>query len=302
MTTCKKTIIQNITWWGVIVNSFLAVLKIVGGKLTGSAVLIADGVHSITDLLTDGMVLFASKCWNAPPDKEHPYGHGRFETLTSMFISVLLFLTAIGIVWDALRDINKSVISEDGLGVIVLVIAFIAILCKELLYHEMLKRANKINSRALAANALHHRSDALSSVLVVIAVIVHFIVPDLKYVDSIAAIIIAIMILKACFDIFWPAFLELSETQADEQIADMITLYAKNDPEIQEVHDIRSRRIGSAILLDLHLLVDPLMSVDKAHAISENFKSLILNDMDEVTDVIIHIEPFNRFESHQDIW
>jgi cation diffusion facilitator family transporter len=287
-------LIRKATWVGSIANVALALLKITIGKITGSQALIADGVHSFSDLVTDTAILIGSRYWTAPADKEHPYGHGRFETLTNIFIGVILAIVGIGIGWDSINSIGNE--AKTNPGMLAFGAAIASILVKEILYRWTVIQAKKINSRALHANAWHHRSDALSSLPVAIAVIANYFVPDLHYLDQVAALLVTAMILKAAFEILWPAIMEITEAEADSEIESKIQQYAAENSDIREVHAIRSRRTGSSILLDFHLLVDPEMSVDKAHEITEDFKSHILEQLDEVVDVIIHIEPYNCAE------
>ncbi|GAL02336.1 cation diffusion facilitator family transporter [Photobacterium aphoticum] len=291
--TAIKTI-RRATWVGSIVNIALAGVKISVGKLTGSQALVADGIHSLSDLVTDTAILIGSRYWTAPADKEHPYGHGRFETLTNIFIGVLLALVGIGIGWDALSAIGHEATNSPGMLAFIAAVA--SIVAKEVLYRWTVVQAKRINSRSLHANAWHHRSDALSSLPVAVAVVANYVAPGLHYLDQIAALLVTAMILKAAFDILWPAIQELTDAEADSDIDVKIQQYAEEVPQIKEVHAIRNRRTGSTILLDFHMLVDPDMSVDKAHAISENFKRYILAQLDEVVDVIIHIEPYTCAE------
>lgn len=287
-------VIRKATWVGSVANVGLAVVKIGVGKITGSQALVADGVHSFSDLVTDTAILIGSRYWTAPADKNHPYGHGRFETLTNIFIGVLLAAVGIGIGWDSLQALGQVPSATPGLLAFAAAVASIVV--KEGLYRWTLVQAKRINSRALHANAWHHRTDALSSLPVAVAVIANYFIPGLHYLDQVAALLVTAMILKAAVEILWPAFLELTEAEADSQIEAKIQQYAADDPDIREVHAIRSRRTGSTILLDFHLLVDPAMSVEHAHTISENFKSHILAKLDEVVDVIIHIEPYTCAE------
>ncbi|WP_432454128.1 MULTISPECIES: cation diffusion facilitator family transporter [unclassified Agarivorans] len=286
--------VRKATWIGSIANVFLAVLKIGVGKLTGSQALVADGVHSFSDLVTDAAILLGSRYWAAPADKEHPYGHGRFETLTNIFIGGLLVVVGLGIAWDSINSFNAE--ANPNPGVLALWAAILSIVVKEALYRWTVIQAKKVNSRALHANAWHHRSDALSSMPVAVAVVANYFFPYLSYLDQIAALLVTAMILKAAWEIVWPAIQEISEKQADEDLEQRIQHHASLNVDIQEVHEIRNRRVGSAILVDFHLLVDPLMSVEKAHDISEEFKEHLMKELDEVVDVIVHIEPYNCAE------
>ncbi|MDO6684557.1 MULTISPECIES: cation diffusion facilitator family transporter [unclassified Agarivorans] len=286
--------VRKATWIGSIANVFLAILKIGVGKLTGSQALVADGVHSFSDLVTDAAILIGSRYWAAPADKEHPYGHGRFETLTNIFIGALLILVGVGIAWDSINSLTANETSNPG--ALALAAALVSIVVKEVLYRWTLIQAKRVNSRALHANAWHHRSDALSSLPVAVAVLANYFFPHLHYLDQIAALLVTAMILKAAWEIIWPAMQEITEKEADEKLEQKIQHHAVSNDEIKEVHAIRNRRVGSAILVDFHLLVDPDMSVDKAHTISEEFKDHLMQELDEVVDVIIHIEPFNCAE------
>ncbi|KHT63489.1 metal transporter [Photobacterium gaetbulicola] len=287
-------IIHRATWIGSIVNVSLAVLKITVGKITGSQALVADGVHSFSDLITDTAILIGSRYWTAPADEGHPYGHGRFETFTNIFIGILLLVVGIGIGWDSLSALGHEVKATPGMLAFWAAIASIVV--KEVLYRWTVIQAKKINSRSLHANAWHHRTDALSSLPVAVAVVANYVFPDLHYLDQVAALIVTAMILKAAFEILWPAILELTEAQGDDGIEAKIQGYASEVPQIKEVHAIRSRRTGSTILLDFHMLVHPDMRVEDAHTVSEKFKSHILSQIDELVDVIIHIEPYTCAE------
>ena len=256
--------------------------------------MVADGVHSFSDLITDTAILIGSRYWTAPADKGHPYGHGRFETFTNIFIGVLLLIVGIGIGWDSLSALGHEATAVPGMMAFWAAIASIVV--KEVLYRWTVVQAKKINSRSLHANAWHHRTDALSSLPVAVAVVANLVFPDLHYLDQVAALIVTAMILKAAFEILWPAILELTEAQGDEGIEEKIQGYAHEVPQIKEVHAIRSRRTGSTILLDFHMLVDPDMRVEDAHTISESFKSHILAQIDELVDVVIHIEPYTCAE------
>ncbi|MCP4884942.1 MAG: cation transporter [Flavobacteriales bacterium] len=291
MSSTSIKVIRQATWIGSIANILLGIMKVGIGMMTGSQALIADGVHSFSDLITDAAILIGSKFWTAPPDKEHPYGHGRFETLTNIFIGVLLAIVAIGIGWEAIHSISTNSDNHASIGIMALIAATISIVAKELLYRWTLHKAKAIRSRALHANAWHHRSDALSSLPVVVSVVVKFFYPHVMYLDQIAACIVMVMIFKAAWEILWPAILELTDINADEALEEKIQGYAKLESHIREVHEIRSRRTGSTILIDLHLLVAPEMCVRQAHDISERFKAHIMDTIEDVIDVIIHIEP-----------
>ncbi|WP_120512275.1 cation diffusion facilitator family transporter [Photobacterium salinisoli] len=286
----KGKTIRTVTLVGAILNVFLAVLKIGIGKLAGSQALVADGVHSFSDLMTDAVILLGSRYWMAPADSNHPYGHGKFETLANVFIGLMLALVGIGIGWDSIETLSDT--APPAPGILAFYAAVAAIVIKELLFRWIMHEAKLVHSAVLRANAWHHRSDALSSVPVAVAVIANAIFPSLKYLDQIAALLVTGMILKAAFEIIWPALNELTDARGSEEVEKRLVHMADEDKDIREIHAIRSRQTGGSLLLDCHILVDPDMSIENAHAISERFKQRITTEMENVIDVVIHIEPY----------
>ncbi|NAW65549.1 cation diffusion facilitator family transporter [Photobacterium halotolerans] len=286
----KGKAIRTVTLVGAVLNVFLAVLKIGIGKVAGSQALVADGVHSLSDLMTDTAIMVGSRYWTAPADSSHPYGHGKFETLTNAFIGLMLALVGIGIGWDAIETLSET--PPPAPGMLAFYAAVASIVIKELLFRWTMHKAKHIHSGALRANAWHHRSDALSSVPVAVAVIANAIFPSLKYLDQIAALLVTGMILKAAYDILWPAFKELTDARGSAEVEKRLVLMAEEDKDIREIHAIRSRQTGGSLLLDCHILVDPEMSIENAHTVSERFKQNIITQMDNVIDVVIHIEPY----------
>ncbi|WP_046219944.1 cation diffusion facilitator family transporter [Photobacterium halotolerans] len=286
----KGKTIRTVTLVGAILNVFLAVVKIGVGKVAGSQALVADGVHSFSDLITDAVILFGSRYWMAPADSNHPYGHGKFETLANVFIGLMLALVGIGLGWDSIETLSDT--APPAPGMLAFYAAVAAIVMKEVLYRWTMQKAKHIQSGALRANAWHHRSDALSSVPVAVAVIANAIFPSLKYLDQIAALLVTGMILKAAFEIIWPALKELTDARGSEEVEKRLVQLADEDGDIREIHAIRSRQTGGSLLLDCHILVDPEMTIEHAHGISERFKMTIITQMDNVIDVVIHIEPY----------
>ena len=284
--------IRRVTLIGALTNVVMAIVKITVGFSSHSQALVADGIHSISDLVTDVAVLVGAKYWNAPPDKAHPYGHGRLESIINIGIGFLLAIVALGIGWNSLITIGDERTAVPGWDVFW--VAIISIAVKETLFRWTATKGKTIKSRAVVANAWHHRSDALSSVPVAIAVLGAHLLPDMLYLDHFAAVIVTVMILKASGEIIWPSFKEIMESGAGQELENKIIELAGNYPKINEVHAVRSRRIGSAILIDFHMLVNPKMSVDEAHALSGDFKKALMEQEIEIADVIIHIEPFQK--------
>ena len=282
--------IRSVTLWGALVNVLLAIIKISVGYFGCSQALIADGIHSVSDLITDIAIFFGAKYWSAPPDKAHPYGHGRLEAIINIGIGLLLVTVAIGIVNKSLNSISLEIVDLPGWNV--LWVALLSIIVKEILFRWTATKGKILKSRALVANAWHHRSDALSSIPVACSVIGAHWFPNMLYLDQVAAIMVALMIFKAAWDIVTPSYKEIMDSAEGKEL-EMRVIFLSNDfSEINEIHAFRSRRVGSAILVDFHMLVNPKMSVDKAHALATKFKKIILNKELEVVDIVIHVEPF----------
>ncbi len=281
--------IRNVTVAGMFINIFLAVIKIFIGVVAGSQALIADGVHSTSDLATDIAVIVGSHFWMQPPDENHPYGHGRIETFINILIGFFLLSVGIGIGFNSIKSIAEVSLKIPGMSAFYA--ALISIVMKEILFRWTIKVGKEIKSNAVIANGWHHRSDVYSSVPVAAAVLGAKFFPQFAYLDQIAAIVVTTMIIKAAFSIIYPSIKEILELRASEEIEKNIVAYSKEFKDIDEIHKVRSRRVGGTVLVDLHLLFDPNMKVLDAHRISEDFKKAVLSRESEVTDVVIHIEP-----------
>jgi cation diffusion facilitator family transporter len=282
--------IRSVTLWGALVNVLLAVVKIYVGFFSCSQALIADGIHSVSDLITDIAIFFGAKYWSAPPDKAHPYGHGRLEAIINIGIGLLLVSVAIGIVNNSLTSISHKIIDLPDWNV--LWVAIISIIFKEILFKWTASKGKMLKSRALVANAWHHRSDALSSIPVACSVIGAHWFPNLLYLDQVAAIMVALMIFKAAWSIVIPSYKEIMDSAEGKELEIRLIALSREFVEINEIHAFRSRRVGSAILVDFHMLVNPTMSVDEAHVLASKFKKIILKKELEIVDVVIHVEPF----------
>ena len=282
--------IQKITIVGVLVNILLSIIKVIFGIKSHSQALLADGVHSISDLTTDAAIIIGAKFWTSPPDKKHPYGHGRIETIVNIFIGFTLCSVGIGIGWHSLTTIGTNHHTIPGWDAFT--VALVSIFFKEILFRWTAIWGKKLNSRAIIANAWHHRSDALSSLPVAAAVIGNKIFPNLQYLDHIAALLVTVMILKASYTIIWPSIKEITESRADVEIEKRILQLSKAYKEIREIHALRSRRVGSSILVDLHMLFNPNATVYDAHKIAETFKKDILLKEKDLAEIIVHIEPY----------
>ena len=280
---------RRVTIVGALVNLLLSVVKIVLGILGNSQALVADGVHSVSDLATDLLVLVASKHGSKEADEDHPYGHGRIETLATVILAAVLVAVGLGILWDAVvRLFDTERLLHPGW--LAIAGALFSILANEGLYHYTLAAARRLRSNLLKANAWHHRSDAVSSVVVVIGVAGTM--AGLGYLDAIAAAIVALMVAKIGFDLGWNAIHELIDTALEREKVEEIEKVILAVPGVEELHLLRTRRMGSEALVDVHIiLTDPRISVSEGHQISETVRATLIRKIDEVSDVTVHIDP-----------
>ena len=284
----RKRETNRITYWGVAVNLFLAIIKTVGGVLGQSQALLADGIHSLSDLASDAMVLIAVKHAGEDADEDHPYGHARYETLATVALGFLLIGVAIGIAYDAmLRLENPDEIAVPAL--FTLVIAVISILSNEGLYHATKAVAQKIRSPMLEANAWHHRSDAVSSIIVFVGIGATYI--GYPLLDAIAAILVALMIGKIGLDLSRRSMQELVDTALEPEVIENIKLTILSIDDVRHLHMLRSRRMGHNALVDVHIQVSPKLSVSEGHHIAEMVEKAVKEKFEDINDVTVHIDP-----------
>ncbi len=279
----------RVTWIGAAVNLFLIVLKLWVGLTARSQALIADGIHSASDLFGDFVVLVGLKWGRKSEDADHPYGHARIETISSMIVGLLLILVALGIIYNAFSAILTQQRSSPGLFAIYA--AAVSVVLKEVLYWYTLAVGKKLRSLALIGNAWHHRSDAISSVAVLIGVGAAYINPDWAMADSYAAAVVTFFIMRVGVNLVWAALRELSDTAPDEVILQQLTDHVHKVDGIRQVHDLRARHSGTQIFVELHIVVDPDQTVREGHDIARTVKRLLLEDFHDVTRVIVHIDP-----------
>ncbi|HEC19510.1 MAG TPA: cation transporter [Gammaproteobacteria bacterium] len=279
---------RKVTLIGSVIDLLLGVAKIIVGYVGSSQALIADGVHSLSDLATDAVVLVAMKHGSREADEDHPYGHGRIETLATISLGVALIGIALGIAWDAvLRLMHPDLLLHPGW--LALVVAAISIVSKEAIYHYTLHVANKLSSSLLRANAWHSRSDAISSVIVVVGVLGSM--GGLDYLDAVAAIGVALMVAWIGAKLAWHSAQELIDTAMDpEQVAQIRTAIQSVDG-VEALHMLRTRRMGDKGLVDVHILVNPRISVSEGHRIGDTVRAQIMRQVEAVTDVMVHIDP-----------
>lgn len=281
-----------------LINTTLAILKVIIGFLGHSQALIADGIHSFSDLLCDAFVLVAAKAGNKEPDSKHPYGHQRIETLAVIVIALLLIGVGIALSYNTLHALWQQ--EKIPLPTIyTLWVAGISILANEWLYRYMLQIANAIDSNLLRSNAWHNRSDALSSLIVFIAVLGELF--GIPYLDNIGAVLISLLIMKMGIQMIWKSVSELIDTAVDPDTLSNITETIRRVPGVVDIHQLRTRLLGGQTIVDVHLIVDPLISVSEGHYISEQVYLSLQKQPLNITDATVHIDPENDELSHHNL-
>jgi cation diffusion facilitator family transporter len=285
----REKIVRKVTWVGLFVNLFLAGFKFIAGIFGRSQALVADAIHSLTDLTTDIAVIAGSHYWSLPPDDDHPYGHKRLETLVTVFIGIVLVAAGIGIGWKAISTLQQKDAAPPGW--IAVLAALTSIICKEAIYRWTAATGKRVKSPALAANAWHHRTDAISSVPVLIAVGGAKAFPSWSFLDHLGAAVVSVFILHASIKIIWPAVSELIDAGAPSETRKKIRAMALKNEGVLQVHDIRTRYISSSIQVDLHIVVAGSITVRAGHVIADDVRNHIIAEMPEVLDVIVHVDP-----------
>lgn len=278
---------KRVTLIGAVINALLGISKLLGGIGFHSSALIADGFHSLCDLLTDGMVLVASRYGSQAADDAHPYGHQRIETATTYVLALLLILTGAAIAWDALIHLTRHQIEHPEL--LTLPIAFISIVANEALFWYTRHIGQAIKSELVIANAWHHRSDAASSIIVLVGLLGSL--AGYSALDGIAAVVVGLLIIKMGFEYGWKSIKELIDTGVESKLRIKIrqTIHATDG--VRKVHQLRSRLMGSDIFVDLHVQVDPMISVSEGHFIAQNVHQKLMKSIPGVKDVTVHIDP-----------
>ena len=279
--------IKSITYLGIAVNVALSAIKIVIGSLANSLALVADGIHSISDMATDAAVLLGLRLGSKEPDQSHPYGHGRAETFSAGLIALVLIFVGGTMIYYATMAIARDEITAPRLEV--LIAALVSIAAKEWLYRVTQKTAIKSHSPALYANAWHHRSDALSSVAVMIGFIsLEF---GFGHGDQVAAIAVGLMIIWVGVRVIGDSLRELTEGAVDSETIEHIKHIINTKSSIRQWHKLRTRMVGREVFLDLHILVDPDLSITAAHEIAESLENALDEQIARPINITVHIEP-----------
>jgi cation diffusion facilitator family transporter len=280
---------RRVTLIGSALDLSLGILKIVGGLIGYSQALVADGVHSLSDLATDVLVLLAARHANVDADEDHPYGHARIETAATVGLGILLGLIGVGIAVDAVSKLltPEELMVPAAWG---LAIAAVSVASKEWIYRYTMRYARRLKSNLLRANAWHSRSDALSSIVVIIGLGgAQF---GYEYLDAIAALVVAAMVAKIGYDLSRSSLRELVDTGLGPGELEDIRSIIMSVGGVKDFHELRTRRMGGKALVDVHIILeDPKMSVSEGHHISENVRSRLIRRIDDVEDVMVHIDP-----------
>lgn len=293
----KSTIyaINKITVLGIVINILLSVVKFFIGTFSNSQAVIADAAHSLSDTSSDIVILFTVKYWTSPPDEKHPYGHLKIESFVTIFIGMLLLFASFGIGYHAIKTVRD--VDTASLKLIAIIGPILSIIIKEILFHWTYRVGLSTNSPSVKANAWHHRSDALSSIPVLLAVVASYINPRLAFLDHVGAIIVSAFIIKIAFEIIFKSISELIDTSISKDKLDEINSIIRNTRGVEGVHKIRTRKIASSIHIDLHLEVDGSLTVYEGHDLTEKVKQLLMKKNPRLIDVLIHLEPKQENES-----
>ncbi|MCF7696783.1 cation diffusion facilitator family transporter [Mycetohabitans sp. B2] len=292
----RQVVAQKSTVVSVVLNTVLMVTQIVVGMLAHSQALIADGVHSLADLVSDFVVLIANRHSGAHPDADHNYGHSRYETVASLFLGSLLIVVGVGMMWRGAQRITDL----DGIPpvhVSALVVAVAVLFSKELLFRYMLREAQRVRSAMLVANAWHARSDAASSLVVAVGIVGSL--AGWRWLDPIAVAVVGFMIVRMGWIFGWDALQDLSDRALDEQTTRRIREMLLSTPGVQGVHELRTRKMGDAALVDAHILVEPRITVSEGHYIAETARLRVLKEP-HVLDALIHVDPEN--DDERTVW
>lgn len=286
----RKIAGKRATFASIIVNTLLSTGQIFLGIVGNSQALVADGIHTLSDLTTDALVLYAIWQGNKEADDDHPYGHGRIETAATVFLGLLLAFVGLAIAINAaLRLTEPATILTPA--PITLVMTVITIFSKEGLYRYTISIADRYKSTILRANAWHHRSDAISSIVVLIGI--GGSIMGLPYFDALAAIVLGTMIIRMGLLLSWNALKELIDTALSHEEVEAIRQAIINTDGVIDLHMLRSRLMGGRALIDVHLQVDGNISVSEGHQISEYVRQRLINNFESVDEVLVHIDPEN---------
>ena len=271
---------------GAIANLLLSIFKFIGGILGNSVALVADAIHSLSDLMTDVIVLFTHRIGQMPQDEDHPYGHGRAETIGATVIGLFIIATGIGVIYETWQALGES--SGKTPGWLAVIAATLSIIINEGLFHYTRRVGEATQSPSLIANAWHHRSDAISSIAALIGIIGAG--QGFPFMDPLAGAVVGVMIVKVGIDITREGVRDLMDTALSEEHIKKIHSILTEIPEVIHFHDLRSRVIGGEFLIDVHIIVDPEMTVTEGHRVAEIARRSLIKAFNNIQDVLVHVD------------
>ncbi|HLS16669.1 MAG TPA: cation diffusion facilitator family transporter [Paenalcaligenes sp.] len=269
------------------VNILLSILQLLVGILAKSQALIADAVHSFSDLIADGIVLWANKYSAKAPDDDHPYGHRRFETAATFAVGAILVIVGAGMIWNGINKLQQPG-ALDKVGMIALPVALVAIIVKESLFRYMLRVAKRVKSTMLVANAWHARSDAASSLVVSIGIIANLL--GVPMADILAAMLVGVMILRMGWRFSIEAFHDLTDRAVDTETEERITQLVKTTPGVLGLHDLKTRKMGDMIWVEVDIEMDAKLTIKEGHDIAVQARRRVMEAL-PVLDVMTHFDP-----------
>ena len=278
---------KRVTLIGAFINALLGFIKLVSGLAFHSHALVADGAHSFADLVTDVMVLFASKYGSQDADATHPYGHQRIETAATLMLALLLILTGAAIAWDAIDEMIHKAHTMPGM--LALPIAVLSIVVNEALFHYTRHIGARIQSDLIIANAWHHRSDAAASIVVLVGLVGSL--AGWVALDAIAAIVVGGLIIQMGLTYGWNSVKELIDSGVEPELLAKITDRIQHTPGVKKIHQLRTRSMAGDVFVDVHILVSPTLSVSEGHYIAQHVHRSLTKQFDRVKDVTVHVDP-----------
>ena len=294
MSNTREKSIYKVTWIGSVVNFLLLVFKFIAGILGHSSALVADAVHSLSDFITDIIVIVFVKISGKPEDEDHRYGHGKYETLATALIGLALFAVGIGLLVSGATKVAEVIKGAvlPAPSLIALIAAGVSIIFKEILYRYTVRMGKVLNSQAVIANAWHHRSDAFSSIGTLVGIGgAIFLGEKWRILDPIAAIVVSGFIIKVAVDLIRPCVDELLERSLPAETENQILEIIASFPEVSSPHHLRTRRIGNHIAIEVHIRMDGQTTLENAHAIATDVEKRLKETFGHDTHIGIHMEP-----------
>lgn len=297
--------IYKLTLWGSLVNFLLLLFKFVAGFVGNSAAMIADAVHSLSDFITDIIVILFVRVSSMPKDENHHYGHGKYETLATAIIGVVLFAVGVGILVNAVEAIIDFFHGKElaAPNIWALGAAAVSIVFKEALYQYTVYKGKNLNSNAVMANAWHHRSDALSSIGTLLGISgAMFLGEKWRVLDPIAAFLVSIFILEVAIELTKASLEELLEKSLPKKTQEKILNIIHSFPEVKSPHNLRTRHIGSNIAIEFHIRMDGNLSLNEVHEITKRMENALKAEFGPLTHIGIHMEPINHEKEAKKIY